>query len=91
MVKHDNFIISSINMLNESISILTKNEPIGILHIMEDVHSDSNTTFGLIFNKLLNLNSEISELLHNIMLYVVFMITIAIVIFICTAVCKKNN
>jgi len=91
MIKHDNLIISSINLLNESISIRTKNEAIGVLHIMEDVHSDSNTTFSLIFNKIFSLNNEISEIIHNIMLYIVFMITIAIVIFICAAVCKNNN
>lgn len=90
MVKHDNMIINSINLINETINVLAKNEDIGVLHIIEDYHSETNSTIGTIFNKLHNLNNTISDLIHNIVLYILVLITVAIIVFICAAMFRKN-
>ena len=90
MIKHDNILINSINIINETINILVKNENTGILHIVEDNHSETNSTIKTILKKIQNLNNTVADLVHNIILYVLVAVTSAVVIFICIAISKKN-
>ena len=69
-------------MLNETFRLTIKNEITGVLHVLDD-HTSENT------NSLNEINSDISKVIHDIILYIILLTTIAITGFICTAACKR--
>ncbi len=69
MAKPDAMIKTSIDILKKSISLTSHNKIIGIFHVIENEHSQSNSTLTTLLFKLSDINSDISKVIHNIILY----------------------
>jgi len=90
MVKHDEIIINSINLLNESFSLTTKNEIEGILHVMNDDKTDSTNIVSSLVDQVKEINESASDVFHKILLYALMVLTSAITTFICIAMSTRH-
>jgi len=91
MAKHDSLIITSIDVLKDSLSLVSHDEINGIFHVIENEHSQSNSTLTSLFYKISDINSDVSKVIHNIILYIVVVTTAGISAFISTAFCTGRN
>jgi len=91
MAKHDSLIITSIDVLKNSLSLVSHDEINGMFHVIENEHSQSNSTFTSLFYKISDINSDVSKVIHNIILYIVVVTTAGISAFISTAFCTGRN
>ena len=89
MTNHDSIILNSINMLNETFSLTAKNEITGILHVIDDHTTENTNIINQLFIRLADINSNVSQFIHNIILYIILLTTIIITTFICIAACKR--
>ena len=76
-------------MLNETFSLTAKNEITGILHVIDDHTTENTNIINQLFIKLADINSNVSQFIHNIILYIILLTTIIITTFICIAACKR--
>ena len=82
MVKHDSIIIDSIDILKEKYSIISKDEVIGSFHVMENEHSQSDSSINSILTVVNGYATDFSRRIHNILVYISLVITGCILLFI---------